>query len=120
MEFNSLTFTDNLVGKWTGSFTAGTVSIDGREVMDNELSAMFREQLSSSGIRAVEADYLTIERDGTKEVYVKTADEFTAAIASDTTVYIDVPQIDLTACTDLGVSKRVIVFDCLGRFPCII
>ena len=58
--------------------------------------------MSSAGIGAAEVDYQPIDRFDAKEVHVKTADEFLSAIASDTTVYIDVPQIDLTSASDYG------------------
>ncbi len=58
--------------------------------------------MASAGTGTVEADYQPIDRTGAKEVHIKTADEFLSAIASDTTVYIDVPQIDLTSASDYG------------------
>ena len=103
MDFNDMTFAGNTVDNWIDEiFHDGTITIDEKKVTEDDLSKMWGEQLSSSGIAAAEADYLTIDRSGTNEIHIKTADEFVASIASDTTIYIDVPQIDLTECSDYG------------------
>ena len=102
VELKDFAFSGNTVDKWMGAFQDGKITIDGTEVTEDDLSALWGEQLSSAGIGAAEADYLPIDSSGTREVHVQTADEFLAAIASDTTVYIDVPQIDLTECSDYG------------------
>ena len=102
VQFSDVSFSGNTVNKWTEDYRTGAVTIDGKEVTDDELTAMWGEQMASAGIGVAEADYQPIDRAGAKEVHIKTADEFLSAIASNTTVYIDVPQIDLTACSDYG------------------
>ena len=100
--FTELTFTGNIVDNWTAAECVGTVTIDGKAYTADDLTAMWGDQLSSAGIGATDAEALTVDHAGTKEVHVTTADQFTAAIASDTTVFIDVPQLDLTTCSDYG------------------
>ena len=102
INFSNMSFSSNIIDKWIGMLQNGTVTLDGKRVTEDELPEKWKEQLSSSGVGAITADYLTIDRSGTKEKHVRTADEFTAAIASDTTIYIDVPQINLTDCSDYG------------------
>lgn len=102
VKFSDITFSGNTVNKWMSELQTDTINIDGKKYSEDELSALWGEQVSSAGIGAAEAETLTIDRSGTKDVHIETADEFVAAIASDTTIFIDVPQIDLTSCSDYG------------------
>lgn len=104
LQFSNLSFENNIINKWIGNTTSqnNAISIDGAETTEADLVKMWGEQMASAGVGTVEADYQPIDRYGAKEVHVKTADEFLSAIASDTTVYIDVPQIDLTSASDYG------------------
>ena len=102
INFSNITFSGNTVDKWMDEYLTNTITIDGKKFTEDEIAAMWGDQLSAAGIGAAEAKMETIDRSGTKEVHIKTADEFLSAIASDTTVYIDVPQIDLTACSNYG------------------
>ena len=99
--FKDVAFEGNTVDKWMAEGQAATILIDGKKATEEELTTMWGEQMSA-GVGAAEADFQPIDRFGAKDVHVKTADEFLSAIASDTTVYIDVPQIDLTSASDYG------------------
>ncbi|MCQ2558491.1 MAG: right-handed parallel beta-helix repeat-containing protein [Oscillospiraceae bacterium] len=101
-EFSELSFTGNTIDRWMDEYRTGTITIDGKKYSEEEFAAVWGEQMSAAGIGAAEAEMVPIDRTGTKEVHIKTADEFLSAIASDTTVYIDVPQIDLTECSSYG------------------
>ncbi len=102
VEFSNLSFTGNTVDKWLDEYRSGSVTIDGKKYSEEELAEMWGEQMSAAGIGATETEMAAIDRSGTKEVHVKTADEFLSAVASDTSVYIDVPRIDLTSASDYG------------------
>ncbi len=102
VQFSDISFSGNTVNKWLDEYRTGTITIDGKRATEDELAAMWGEQMASAGVGTAEADYQPIDCTGAKEVHIKTADEFLSAIASDTTVYIDVPQIDLTSASDYG------------------
>ena len=102
IQFTNVSLDGNTVDKWFDDYWTGTIIIDRKEVTEDELTAMWGEQMSSAGIGATKAEPLNIDRSGTKEVHIKTADEFLTAIASNTTIYIDDPQIDLTSASNYG------------------
>ena len=85
-QFRDFSFSGNTVDTWLSEYRTGTVTIDGKKVTQDDLSSMWKEQMSSAGVGTAEADYQPIDRTGAKEVHIKTADEFLSAIASDTTV----------------------------------
>lgn len=102
LNFTNLNFMDNRIDAWNGMYLNITATLDGEPLTEERLSELWGEQLSSAGVGTTDAEYLTADRSGTTEVHVSTPDEFLAAIASDTTVYIDVPRIDLTASSSYG------------------
>lgn len=100
---NGAVFEGNSVDKWYGyDATPAAFTLDGRNVSEEELNEKYADQLSSAGVGAIEADYVQPDRTGAKEVHVSTADEFIAALASDTVIYIDVPQINLMDASGMG------------------
>ena len=100
--FNGLELQGNSIDNWNGAMSYGEFMVDG-VMMDNaQLSLRWEDQLSSYGIGEVDAEYVAIDRAGAAEVHVNTADELLAAIASDTVIYIDVPQLRLTDASDYG------------------
>lgn len=100
---NGLVFTSNSVDKWYDYDNGvSAFSFDGKGMSEQELSEKYADQLSSAGVGAVEAEYAEIDRAGASEVHVSTADEFIAALASDTVIYIDVPQINLMDAAGIG------------------
>ena len=103
-EINELSFENNSLDKWSAfSDSELNYTLDGEAVRESELNEKYGDQLSSAGVGAVEAERVTADTTGAKTVYVSTADEFIAAIASDTVIFINVPQIDLTAASTYGV-----------------
>lgn len=103
LSFTDLTLTDNIINAWFEDYsTIRTIMLNGEVRSESVLVRIWGDQLSSHGIATVEVEECTLDYSGTKEVHVKTADEFLAAIASNTTVYIDVPQINLMDASDYG------------------
>lgn len=105
VDFVNLSMEGNVFNSWfvpDGYGYGYSVTLDGKNLDENDLDKLYGEQLSSSGIGTVDVVPVEIDTSGTKEVHVKTADEFLAAIASDTTIYIDVPLINLTEASDYG------------------
>ena len=103
VSFKDLNLEDNVANRWIGEyFSEGRIVLDGKNMTENKLRELWPDQLSSSGIGISNAEYLTVSTDGAKEIHVNTADEFLAAIASDTLVVIDAPQINLMDASDYG------------------
>jgi len=105
VEFYDLNLVNNRINSWYSDFGTpayGLVMIDGEGLTRGKLDERFGEQLSSNGVGTVEVTEAVLDYEGTKEVHVTTVDEFLAAIASDTTVYIDVPQLNLTEASNFG------------------
>ena len=100
--FSNLSLQNNTIDKWTSEYSDSRISMDGKFMGKSELDELWADQLSSAGMGETEVEYKEIDYSGTKEVHVETADEFIAAIASNTVIYIDVPQIILTEASDYG------------------
>lgn len=98
---NSFSLNNNVIDSWFGPNPI-EVSMDGKIVSSEDLDALWPEQTSSAGIGTVETSSKEINTDGTKIVHVSTTDEFLSAIDSNTTIYIDVPQLNLTDASDYG------------------
>ena len=114
--FSGIKMENNACDCWIGDWYSQQVYLDGRVCSNEDLTAIWPGQLSSDGIGAAESEYRSISREGTKEVHVTTADELIAAIASDTTVYIDVPQIDLTSASGYGEGGDAYEWSYLPKF----
>lgn len=100
--FRDLEISGNVIDRFLNAYsTMQTANIDGADFSEEDLRENYGDQLSSAGIGAVEADFAVVEHGSAKEVHVSTADEFLAAIASNTIVYLDAP-IDLTTAADYG------------------
>lgn len=105
VEFYDLNLVNNRINSWYSDYgmpAYGLVMIDGEGLTKGKLDERFGEQLTSRGIGTVEVNEAVLDYEGTREVHVSNVDEFLAAIASDTTVYIDVPQLNLTEASDFG------------------
>ena len=102
-DINGITLADNSVDEWFAAEAASSYSFDGEMVSEETFAEKYADQLSSSGIGEADVDYQNVDMTGTKEVHVNTADEFIASLASDTAIYIDVPQINLTDASGYGV-----------------
>ena len=101
LQFSNLSFNNNIVDKWIGSASQNdTISIDGAEISEAELVKMWGAQMSSAGVGEVQAEAVQVDYTDAREVHVSTADEFLAAIHSDTHIMIDVPLIDLTEASE--------------------
>ncbi len=101
-EISELRFEDNIIDMWTQRGEIEGYTMDGKSIEENELNEKYKPQLSSAGVGAIEAEAVTADRSGLNEKHVSTADEFIAAIASDTVIYIDVPQINLMDAASYG------------------
>lgn len=102
VSFRALTLSGNTIDGWGVEASGGAIVLDGVRTDGTQLNEIWGDQLSSSGVGVIEAVYVAIDRTGAAEVHVSTADEFLAAIASDTVIYIDVPQLRLTDASDYG------------------
>lgn len=97
-EFSGLVLENNVIDAWFDYYdyeTEHSFTFDGENLSGEDLSGKYAGQLSSSGIGTAEVDYADIDTSDAKEVHVATADEFIAAVASDTVIVIDVPWINL-------------------------
>ena len=83
---------------------AAAADLDGNALSCDDLAAMKQEHVDFTGFAAVQTPALdrTQNADGTWEVHVSTVDEFLAAIAPDTTIYLDEGLYDLSTATYYG------------------
>ena len=116
-EISELSLEDNIIDMWMQQGETEGYTLNGRPVNENELNEKYKSQLSSAGVGAIEAESVTADTTGVKTVHVSTADEFVAAIASDTRIYIDVPQINLMDASAYGTdaAERFAVPDFSGN-----
>ena len=84
--------------------SSSAVDTSGAELTDAALRAMTLEKAEYTGPAAVETPAVeaSLGADGRREVHVKTVDEFLAAIAPDTAIYLDAELFDLSAATNYG------------------
>ena len=101
-EISELRFEDNIIDMWTQRGEIEGYTMDGNSIDEGGLNEKYKPQLSSAGIGAIEAEAVTADTTDVKTVHVSTADEFVAALASDTLICIDVPQINLVDASVYG------------------
>ena len=101
VELNNPEISGNTINSWCDRYSTAETVIDGKTVTLTEIDDKFGEQLSINGTGSANPVALEIDKTGTKEIHVETADEFLNAIAPDTTVIIDAP-IDLTTASSYG------------------
>ena len=104
LELDGLVMTGNVINRWSSDWAEPEVRIDGETVTETWINEHLGSQFSAAGIGTVEAEPAEIVTDGAKTVHVSTADEFLAAIASDTVIVIDAEEIDLTTASSYGSS----------------
>ena len=111
--FENLTVTGNVVDQWIGTnlYSDSFIRMDGKILFDSDLNLLWADQLSSAAIALIEPELKAIDRTGAREVHVSTADEFLQAIASDTVIVLDVPQIALKDASDYGQGIREDVWE---------
>ena len=114
--FNDLKLSDNSIDSWGGAMSGGSLMVDGVWMDTAQLDLKWGNQLSSYGIGEVDAEYVAVDRTGAAEVHVSTADEFLAAIASDTSIVIDVPQISLMDASSYGKNAQAELWDTTPDF----
>ncbi len=86
------------------SDTSPAADLDGNALSNDDLAAMKQEHINFTGFAEMDIPELdrTQNADGTWEVRVSTVDEFLAAIAPDTTVYLDEGLYDLSEAANYG------------------
>ena len=84
--------------------SSAAVDTSGAALTEEALRAMTLEKAEYTGPAAVETPAVeaSLGADGRREVHVKTVDEFLAAIAPDTAIYLDAELFDLSAATTYG------------------
>ena len=108
---------DNIIDMWAQQGEIKGYTVDGRSIDEDGLNEKYKSQLSSVGVGAIEAEAVTADTTDVKTVHVSTADEFIAALASDTRIYIDVPQINLMDASGYGTeaTERFTIPDFSGK-----
>ena len=89
---------------WESAADVCAVDTDGSSLSADDLAAMKRAHVDFDGFAERQVPTLdrTLGADGRWEIHVSTVDEFLAAIAPDTVIYLDEGLFDLTEAADYG------------------
>lgn len=95
-------FADNNMGMWYSAISADVVDENGNPITEEMWRKLYPDSVSEHHSEVGEADVNPVSTGAQKVVWVRTADEFLAAIAPDTTIVVQSELISLWEASDYG------------------